>query len=229
MDVAEPGSSRCSTSRAPHLAADEWACAELRKVAALTRDPPADQVLKLLFAARRLSEEDRWSSLEVLWHEPLNLWLLLADHFREDFTSCRRQAVVPLDPHDWISAERHTQIAEAFSCKAVFYALVDADGDTILYALEPAALQEPPARRPLCEPAFVPREALVRAAAEQAAETKALAAGASKSLAVAGNAGTGRRQRARQQRGATDAAEAAAAPLPTGDAAAKRRRKAGAD
>merc|ERR1712232_1102117 len=101
----------------------------LRKIVRMTQEPPRCNALKLYLAAKRLHGEDRWSHLEVFFHEPLKLWALRGEHFSETFDTCRTEVVVTLSTHDTLTVARHEKLAQQLGLSTIFYALVDADGD----------------------------------------------------------------------------------------------------
>lgn len=122
--------------------------------------PASRELLKLFFAASRLHRENQWGDLKVLYHEPLGLWALQGEHFSASFETCCTEVVVPVDALEPLSIQRHEALARALCLEALFYALVDTDGDVVLYAFRPASFLAPPDKRPLSEPAFVPGEQL---------------------------------------------------------------------
>lgn len=148
--------------------------AELRKLVTVpVPGPPVQDVLKLLFTAQRLLSEDRWGRLELSFDASVSLWLIRGEHFDEGFTSCRTELVVPLGVHDGLTLENHEILLPASGLEVVFYALVDEDGDVVLYSINPAPLFPLPGKRLLSDPAFVPRSVLAAHAAQDAAEVAA--------------------------------------------------------
>eukprot|EP00927_Polykrikos_kofoidii_P032890 TRINITY_DN27886_c0_g1_i1.p1 TRINITY_DN27886_c0_g1~~TRINITY_DN27886_c0_g1_i1.p1 ORF type:complete len:229 (-),score=58.57 TRINITY_DN27886_c0_g1_i1:458-1144(-) len=149
-------------SLAPSLSA-------LKEVAAVPADaPPENEALKLLLTARRLQEDETWSRIEVIRQEVMPHWLIRAWHFDESFETCRQEVVVPVDQHDTLSGKRHELLVESFGISVVNYAIIDGDGDVILYCLRPAPLLQPPDLRPLSEPAPVSPSVLAAAASDDA-------------------------------------------------------------
>eukprot|EP00747_Dinoflagellata_sp_TGD_P197895 gnl/TRDRNA2_/TRDRNA2_69841_c0_seq1.p1 gnl/TRDRNA2_/TRDRNA2_69841_c0~~gnl/TRDRNA2_/TRDRNA2_69841_c0_seq1.p1 ORF type:complete len:221 (+),score=47.73 gnl/TRDRNA2_/TRDRNA2_69841_c0_seq1:92-754(+) len=157
------------------LPSPQLALQRLKAAAAVSCDPPAREVLKLFLVADRLSKEDRWSHLEVVRLQALEseLWALRGEHFAESFETCRTEIVVPLSINDAVSIELHEAIVKTGAGESleVYYALVDADADVVLYTLQPAPLFEPPDKRPLSEPAYVPPSVVDEVLANLAEDT----------------------------------------------------------